>query len=141
MFSFSVGNEIFNSTRIYTETLSQSNQTTAVLHRWQHPGDMTDVPKASVNNQRISSRFVEDGSYLRLKNIRFSYDLPQTAIGKMGLTQLQVFAGVKNLLTFTRYSGIDPEVNYNGLNSMTLGTDFFTCPQSKSFLIGLCAKF
>jgi TonB-linked SusC/RagA family outer membrane protein len=141
MLSFSYGNEIFNSTRIYTETLSQSNQTTAVLHRWQKPGDLTDIPKPSVNNQRISSRFVEDGSYIRLKNIRFSYDLPVSAISKAGLSNLQLFLGGKNLLTFTRYSGMDPEVNYNGLNSMALGTDFFTCPQSKSILIGLCARF
>jgi len=141
LFSYSFGNKIFNSTRIYTETISQSNQSTAILRRWQKTGDVSDIPKASVYNQRISSRFVEDGSFLRMKNIRFTYDLPSAMISKAGLTSLQLFIAGKNLLTFTQYSGMDPEVNYNGLNSMALGTDFFTCPQSKSLLVGLCARF
>ena len=141
LFSFSYGNKIFNSTRIYTETISQSNQSTAILRRWKQPGDITDVPISSVYNQRISSRFVEDGSFLRLKNIRLSYEMPAGLIGRAGLTRLQIFIAGKNMLTFTRYSGMDPEVNYNGLNAIALGTDFFTCPQSKSILIGLCARF
>lgn len=141
LFSFSYGNEIFNSTRVYTETLSQSNQTTAVRTRWQKPGDISTVPKAGVYNQRISSRFVEDGSFLRMKNIRLSYDFPANKILKYRFSALQLFVAGKNLLTFTKYSGIDPEVNYNGHNSMTLGTDFFTCPQAKSLILGLCAKF
>ena len=141
LISYSYGNDIFNSTRIYTETISLSNQTTAILRRWQKPGDITDVPKASVYNQRISSRFVEDGSFIRLKNIRLSYELPITFIKKASLTKLEFFIAGKNLLTFTRYSGMDPEVNYNGLNPLALGTDFFTCPQAKSLLIGLCARF
>jgi len=141
LFSYSYGNEIFNSTRIYTETISQSNQTTAILRRWQNPGDNTDIPKASVYNQFTSSRFVEDGSFIRLKNIRFSYGLPVSLISKAGIKRMELFIAGKNLLTFTRYSGIDPEVNYNGLNAIALGTDFFTCPQSKSLLIGLCARF
>ena len=78
---------------------------------------------------------------LRLKNIRFSYELPSALISKAGFKRLELFAAGKNLLTFTRYSGVDPEVNYNGLNAIALGTDFFTCPQSKSLLIGLCAGF
>ena len=139
LFSYSYGNDIFNSTRIYTETISQSNQTTVILRRWQNPGDITDVPKASVYNQLTSSRFVEDGSFIRLKNIRFSYELPVSLI--TGIKRMELFIAGKNLLTFTRYSGIDPEVNYNGLNAIALGTDFFTCPQSKSLLIGLCARF
>ncbi len=141
MFAFSSGNEIFNSTRIYTETISQSNQTTAILRRWQHPGDITDVPKASVYNQLTSSRFVEDGSFLRLKTIRLSNELPLSLIRKAGFKRMELFIAGKNMLTFTRYSGIDPEVNYNGLNTIALGTDFFTCPQPKSLLIGLCARF
>jgi TonB-linked SusC/RagA family outer membrane protein len=141
LFSYSYGNDIFNSTRIYTETISQSNQTTAILRRWQNPGDITDVPKASVYNQFTSSRFVEDGSFIRLKNIRFSYGLPVSLISKAGIKRMELFIAGKNLITFTHYSGIDPEVNYNGLNAIALGTDFFTCPQSKSLLIGLCARF
>jgi len=113
LFSYSYGNDIFNSTRIYTETISQSNQTTAILRRWQNPGDVTDVPKASVYNQLTSSRFVEDGSFIRLKNIRFSYELPVSLISKAGIKHMELFFAGKNLVTFTRHSGIDPEVNYN----------------------------
>jgi len=141
LFSYSYGNDIFNSTRIYTETVSQSNQTTAILRRWQKPGDITDVPKASVYNQRTSSRFVEDGSFLRLKNITLSFEMPLKYIQHIGVKRLQLFVAGKNLVTFTRYSGMDPEVNYNGLNALAIGTDFFTCPQPKSLLIGLCARF
>lgn len=141
LFSYSYGNDIYNSTRVYIETISQSNQSTAILHRWQKPGDITDVPKASVYNQRTSSRFVEDGSFLRLKNITLNFNLPASLIRHAGLSQMRLFISGKNLLTFTRYSGMDPEVNYNGINPLVLGTDFFTCPQSKSLLIGLCARF
>lgn len=141
MFSFVYGNNIFNSTRIYIETISLANQSTDILRRWQQPGDITDVPKASVYNQRISSRFVEDGSFIRLKNIKLSYALPVAVISRIGLSNLQFFVACKNLLTLTRYSGMDPEVNYNGINSIVLGTDFFTCPQSKSISLGLCARF
>ncbi len=140
LFSYSIGNDIFNSTRIYTETISQSNQTTAVLDRWQHPGDITDVPNSEVYNKRISSRFVEDGSFVRLKNLRINYLLPGNLIKKAGLKEAQLYLAGKNLITFTPYSGMDPEVNYNGFNAIVRGTDFFTCPQPKSFIIGLCVK-
>lgn len=141
LFSFSQGNEIFNSTRIYTETISLSNQTTAILRRWQKPGDITDVPKASVYNQRFSSRFVEDGSFIRLRNIRINYDLPLKMVSKARLSGAQLYVSGRNLLTFTRYSGMDPEINYNGLNHLALGTDFFTCPQPKNITLGICVNF
>lgn len=141
LFSFSMGNEIFNSTRIYTETISLSNQTTAILRRWQQPGDVTDVPKASVYNQRFSSRFVEDGSFLRLRNIRLNYNLPLKFVSRAGLSDFQVYIAGRNLFTFTKYSGMDPEVNYNGLNHLALGTDFFTCPQPMSLTFGICVNF
>ena len=141
LFSFSKGNEIFNSTRIYTETISLSNQTTAILKRWQQPGDVTSIPKASVFNQRFSSRFVEDGSFLRLRNIRLNYNLPLKFVSRAGLSDFQVYIAGRNLLTFTKYSGMDPEVNYNGLNHLALGTDFFTCPQPMSLTFGICVNF
>lgn len=141
LISFSQGNEIFNSTRIYTETISLSNQTTAILRRWQQPGDITDVPKASVYNQRFSSRFVEDGSFLRLRNVRLNYNLPHKFVSRAGLSDFQVYLAGRNLLTITKYSGMDPEVNYNGLNHLALGTDFFTCPQPMSLTFGICVNF
>lgn len=138
---FSYGNEIFNSTRLYTETLSIGNQTTAVLDRWQAVGDDTGVPRASSYNERTSSRFVEDGSFLRLKNIRLSMELGSKLPERLGMGTMEVYLAGKNLFTLTRYSGMDPEVNYTSTSSIKLGTDFFTCPQPKSLILGLCVTF
>lgn len=135
------GNEIFNSTRLYTETISIGNQTTAILDRWKTPGERTDIPKASSYNERISSRFVEDGSFLRLKSLKLAYTLNEQISSRLGMSSLEVYMAARNLLTFTSYSGMDPEVNYNSSNSIILGTDFFTCPQPKTILLGVCAKF
>lgn len=141
LFYYSYGNDIFNGTRLYTETISIGNQTTAVLDRWKKPGDVTDVPKASSYNKRISSRFVEDGSFIRLKNIKLSYEFKDHLIKNSVIKSFQIYFTGKNLFTLTNYSGMDPEVNYNGSNSIVMGTDFFTCPQPKSYILGLCAKF
>jgi len=138
---YSLGNEIFNATRMYTETLSKSNQTTAVLRRWKQPGDVTDVPKASTYNKLISSRFVEDGSFIRLKSVKLTYAVSKKVLRKTAFTDLQLYLAGKNLFTWTHYSGMDPEVNYNGENSIVMGTDFFTCPQPKTLILGVCAKF
>lgn len=138
---YSYGNKIFNSTRLYTETISLGNQTTAVLDRWKSEGDMTDVPRASSYNERISSRFVEDGSFLRLKSLKLGYTFPKAVSGRLKLNQLQCYIAGKNLITLTGYSGMDPEVNYNTENNIVFGTDFFTCPQPMSILFGVCAKF
>jgi len=141
LFYYSYGNEIFNATRLYTETISIGNQTTAVLNRWREPGDVTNIPKASSYNKRVSSRFVEDGSFIRLKSIKLNYELKDMHLRNSLIKSLQVYFTGKNLITVTNYSGMDPEVNYNSSNSIIMGTDFFTCPQPKSYIIGLCAKF
>ncbi len=139
---FSYGNDIFNGTRIYIESMKGSdNQTTAVLDRWQQPGDETDVPRASEldpnNNNRISSRFIEDGSYLRVKNLRLSYRFDPDVVARMGMRSARVFVSGENLLTFTNYSGMDPEVNYAGADDLRRGTDFFTHPQVRTISLGL----
>lgn len=141
LFFFSYGNDIFNATRMYTETLSTGNQTTDVLRRWQQPDDITDIPKASTYNKRVSSRFVEDGSFVRLKNLKISYSLNERWLQKYRFKTIQIYLAGKNLITWTKYSGMDPEVNYNGSNPVVLGTDFFTNPQPKSLILGVCAKF
>jgi TonB-linked SusC/RagA family outer membrane protein len=138
---YSYGNEIFNSTRLYTETISLGNQTTEVLERWKNPGDVTSVPKASTYNEWISSRFVEDGSFIRLKNVRLGYTLSNELTRRAGMSSLEFYLAGKNLLILSRYSGMDPEVNYNGSDPIILGTDFFTHPQPGSIILGACVKF
>ena len=139
---FSYGNDIFNGTRIYIESMKGSdNQTTAVLDRWRQPGDITDVPRATEtdpnNNNRISSRFIEDGSYLRVKNVSLSYTLDQRFSERLGVSNMRISLTGENLLTFTNYSGMDPEVNYAGPSDLRLGTDFFTHPQVRTVSLGL----
>ncbi|MFN3555014.1 MAG: SusC/RagA family TonB-linked outer membrane protein [Bacteroidales bacterium] len=139
---FSYGNDIFNATRIFTEAMrGPDNQSTAILDRWRQPGDITNMPRASENdpnaNNRISSRFVEDGSYARLKNITLSYNFPRKAIQRVGLRNARAFITGANLITITNYSGMDPEVNYRGDSNLLRATDFFTYPQARSFSLGI----
>jgi TonB-linked SusC/RagA family outer membrane protein len=138
---FSYGNDIFNGNRIFIEAMKGAdNQSTEVLRRWRQPGDLTDIPRATDadpnNNNRISSRFVEDGSYLRVKNVTLSYVLPQTFAQRIKVRNARVYVSAQNLLTFTNYSGMDPEVNYTGDSNLLRATDFFTYPQARSFNVG-----
>ena len=116
------------------------NQSTDVLRRWKRPGMETDIPRpGNIENIYNSSRFVEDGSYLRLKNVTFSYNLqPQAGILKrLGVQSLQPYITAQNLWTWTRYSGYDPEVNAYGASSVQLGVDYGTYPQSRSLVVGI----
>ncbi len=147
LFQFSYGNDIFNATRIYTESLgiSGDNQNTNILDRWQNIGDETDVPLATTTpnpvtklyNNVESSRFVEDGSYLRLKNLSLGYNFQQKILDRLGLNSLKVYFSAKNLLTFTKYSGLDPEVNYAGNDDVVMGVEFFTYPSVRTFTFGI----
>ncbi len=141
----SQGNDIFNATRIETEgMLDPKNQTIDVLNRWRQPGDVTDMPRAvwgNTNNSRASTRFVEDGSYLRVKAATLSYDLPTSMISRVKLAGVRVYATGENLLTFTRYSGFDPEVNAFGGSNTALGVDFGTYPQTRNIIFGLNVSF
>lgn len=140
---FSYGNDIFNATRIFIEamTYADENQSVEILRRWQNPGDITDMPRAdgdNINaNNRISSRFVEDGSYARLKSITVSYSFNRKLIERIGLRNARVYFTGANLITLTNYSGMDPEVNYRGDNNLLRATDFFTYPQARTYTVGV----
>jgi len=134
------GNDIFNGTRIYLESgAGEDNQTTTMLRRWRQPGDITDVPQAGDGN--ISSRFIENGSFLRIKNVSLGYNFPKTLLKKTGIKTARLYVSGQNLYTFTTYTGMDPEVNYYGNDNIILGTDFFTYPQSRTILVGLNVGF
>lgn len=139
---FSYGNDIFNGNRIFIEAMKGAdNQSTAVIRRWRQPGDLTDIPRATEldpnNNNRISSRFVEDGSYLRVKNVTLSYILNRQLAERLKIRTARVYISAQNLLTYTNYSGMDPEVNYTGDNNLLRATDFFTYPQARTFTVGI----
>lgn len=137
----SQGNDIFNASRMETEGMYDGkNQTTAVLQRWRVPGQITEVPKANFNMLN-STYFVEDGSYLRLKNVSLSYNIKSEVLNRAGINKLQPFVSATNLFTLTKYKGFDPEVNQWGNNGAIQGIDWGTYPQSKSFVVGLSMEF
>ncbi|MGN7204652.1 SusC/RagA family TonB-linked outer membrane protein [Pedobacter sp. SAFR-022] len=139
------GNDIFNASRIELEGLYDSkNQLATVLNRWTTPGQVTNIPKAdrgNTDNSRTSSRYVEDGSYLRLKTATLSYNFGKAALGKWNMSKLTVFATGYNLLTFTKYDGFDPEVQQYSGNSPSMGIDYGTYPQARTFLFGVNVGF
>ena len=140
------GNDIFNASRIDTEGMFDvKNQTTEVLRRWKRPGQITDMPRAvsdgSTFNVHNSTRFVEDGSYFRLKALTLSYSLPSKWLSRVSIKNFTLYATATNLFTITGYNGFDPEVNYGGNNSVIQGVDYGTYPQSRSYIFGLSFDF
>ena len=137
----SYGNDILNVGRMETEGMYNGmNQSTRVLDRWRIPGQITDVPKAGFD-MKTSTYFIEDGSYLRLKDISLSYDITGKWMKKAGITKLQPYFTATNLLTWTSYKGYDPEVNQYGNSGTVQGIDYGTYPQSKSFIFGVNVEF
>ncbi len=137
---FVYGNKIFNGQKIYSEGYTGDNQTEEMMKRWQKAGDITNIPKAIIGEseyEKISSRFVEDGSYMRLKTISLSYNLPSDLLQKMKIRSVRIYITGQNLVTWTKYSGLDPEANYAGTSNTTIGTDFYTYPVAKTLSVGL----
>jgi hypothetical protein len=141
LFQGSYGNDIYNVSRMETEGMQDGkNQSTRVLKRWEIPGQITNVPKAGWDIKN-STYFLEDGSYLRLKNVTLSYEIPQMYISKLGLTRLMPYVSATNLFTITSYMGRDPEVNQYGDSGMVQGIDWGTYPMNRSFVLGVKVEF
>lgn len=137
----SYGNDIYNASRMETEGMYDGkNQSIRVLDRWRVPGQQTSIPKAGFDLKN-SSHFVEDGSFLRVKNISLSYDVKTARLSNVGIRRLQPFISASNLLTFTKYTGFDPEVNQWGNSGSVQGIDWGTYPQNRSFVVGLNLEF
>ena len=142
------GNQVYNGGGIFMSANGDffDNQTKDQLRRWQKPGDITDVPQARLfggNGVGESSRYITDGSYIRLRTITLGYNLPASALSKAKLTKLRVYVSGQNLLTFTDYEGWDPEVNsdtYAG-NNVNQGIDFYSAPQAKTVTFGINIGF
>jgi hypothetical protein len=110
------------------------NQTTATLDRWTGEGTSTTMPRAVFNdpnkNTRPSDRFVEDGSYLRIKNITLGYTLPKALMKKIQLTSARFYLSGQNIFTLTKYSGFDPEVGTSGIDNNVY-------PVTRTFTVGV----
>jgi len=136
------GNQIAKSYRSYGDS-PQQNYTTDVFNRWHGPGTSNKMPillaVPDLSTLNISDIFIENGDFLRISNITVGYDL-KSLIKKMPFQQFRIYYTGKNLFTFTKYSGLDPEVGY-GPNSWSSGIDLGFYPQSKTNLIGLSITF
>lgn len=142
--------DIINRARMYSESMyNYNNQSVSVLNRWRYEGDETNIPKALYNrgyNWLGSDRFVEDGSFFRLKQLTLSYNLPKQWLAKSGISKLSVFATGQDLFTWTKYSGQDPEVNINGgLDAngtfQLMGVDDARTPRARKISLGLTLEF
>ena len=135
----SYGNDIFNASRIETEGMyNGNNQTTTVLRRWRIPGQITDVPRATTDayNVKNSTRWVEDGSYLKVKNITLSYDITSPKLRRAYISRIQPYISLQNFITWTKYSGYDPEVSQWD-TATQMGIDWGTYPNVRTVVVGL----
>jgi TonB-dependent starch-binding outer membrane protein SusC len=143
----SQGNDILSYTLMELDLLAGiNNATTNALNRWTPQNTNTDVPKALVGRtRRVSTRWIYDGSYIRVKNISLGYNLPQSVLNNLNLSKVRVYVSAQNIFTVTNYPGYDPEVNYNSGGSTNgnrnVGLDYGSYPNAKSYTVGLNIGF
>ena len=133
----------FNASRIETEGMATANnQTTTVLRRWRIPGQQTDVFRSDnpAWNVKNSSYWVEDGSYLKVKNITLSYDITSPKLKRINITRIQPYISLQNFITWTGYSGYDPEVSQSE-SATQMGIDWGTYPNVRTVVVGLNLTF
>ena len=141
-FNFRWGNKIINTARMSLESMyGTENQCSSVTYRWRKDGDVTQIPRALYGtgyNYQVSSRFVEDGSFLRFNNLQISYSVPKKVLKKYGLNTLSAYVTMNNIFCWTKYSGIDPEI---AAGTYTPASDGATTPRSKSITASLSFGF
>jgi hypothetical protein len=133
------GNDIYNQARFAFETpLGQRNLLKGVVNRWSPTNPNNEFASAAQGSRLpVSDRFVEDGSYIRCKNITLGYTLPHIK----GIQRVRIYASANNLFTITNYTGFDPEVNTYAGNNTVIGVDNLVYPPARSFLGGLQVTF
>ncbi len=137
----SVGNEVY---RAYERNLAMTNKFRSVLGRWTGSGSTNDAttPRYSFidanNNTRVSDRYVEDGSFIKIKNLQLGYNFSSAALRRANISKLRIYAQARNAFTFTKYTGFDPEISGGIFDT---GIDRGAYPQARSFAIGLDLKF
>lgn len=150
-FSYVYGNQIYNATRKELDNDGANNNVNAIVlldewSRWESPGDDATHPRVVLGGNRNayehSSRYLEDGSYLRMRNVKLSYDLPSGWAQKIGAELLRISVSGDNLLTFTNYSGMDSDVPLYRTSTWNLpGLSYFKYPISKQVILGIELKF
>lgn len=136
------GNDIYNATVRYD--FNYVNRPVSVLHRWTGAGTSNSEPRVNLldpnQNARVSDRFVEDGSYLRLKNVQLGYSLPKSVLKRIHFEKFRLYISAQNLFTFTKYSGMDPEIGAYG-GALNAGVDRGFYPQARVLLGGVNVTF
>jgi hypothetical protein len=135
---------VFNINRFELESMTGvSNQSTAVLDRWtpERPGNV--IPRATSQGvpYQVTDRQIEDGSYIRLKNIQLGYTFPGALLERVKIANARIYVSGQNLITITDYSGFDPEVSRFGGDAFSFGTDYGSYPVAKMWLVGLNLGF
>lgn len=143
-FNFRYGNKILNKARMDAENmLTNNNQSIAVNWRWRKDGDETNMPRALYNygyNSLGSDRYVEDGSFLRFKYLTFAYELDKELLKQLKLSQLSLYLTLNNIVTFSKYTGVDPEVSINmnpSYGLLGVSTDSNKTPRAQYFTLGV----
>lgn len=144
-FSFqgSYGGKIYNALnqQLEVSTLG-TNAAATLLDRWTPTNPSNEIPRASSSPVRIvSERFIEDGSFLRLKSITLGYTLPKSLSLKAGIKSIKLYVSAENIITWTKYTGYDPEVSSYEQNNLYPGIDYGAYPNTKTFITGLNVTF
>ncbi|NJB82153.1 TonB-dependent receptor [Wenyingzhuangia aestuarii] len=146
-FQGSQGNKIFNASAYYLEGDLGTNLRTSMLDRWTGEETSNSVPRVTFANNGVntalSSRFVRDGSYVRLKNVQLGYTVPNNVLNKVFINKLRVYVAGQNLVTFTKYDGLDPEVGIDSSqnNPLDIGIDRGRYPSVRTVSLGLDINF
>ncbi|HTF18834.1 MAG TPA: TonB-dependent receptor [Chryseolinea sp.] len=143
------GNKVYNGTKVLSQgMLRLFGAETDVLNAWRPDNTNTDVPRAvggdPNQNSRTSNRFIEDGSYMRVKSLSIGYSLPSAFLNSFAnasVRRLRIYASFQNLLTFTKYSGYDPEIGARTANSLVQGIDYGQYPQPRTIMGGIQIEF
>ena len=150
--NFVYGNKIFNNDRLTMDADGAFLTHNGVSldnglkwKRWEKPGDVATHPKAvafgNKNSNAVSSRFLEDGSFFRIKNVTLAYDLPEKWVRKMRMQAMRIYVSGDNLATFTRFSGMDPEVDLQGTEYTLAGMYSTPYPVGRTFMFGVDLTF
>ncbi len=138
---WSVGNDIFSYDKTQnTLPTGGQNVFAYMIDRWTPTNPSNELPKATTNRQIVvNDYYIEDGSYLKIKNIVLGYTFPKSMVKVVD--RLNVYCSLNNFITFTKYSGFDPEVSFRGASNLTMGEDYSTYPQSKTVMFGVKVDF
>ena len=141
------GNDVYNGANYYSlNSMGYWNLSALMLNRWTGEGSTNEaryarMNAADANNTKISDRYVEDGSYLRLKSLQLGYTLPASFLAKAKIEKLRFYVNAQNLLTFTKYTGFDPEIGQGTSGPLDIGLDRASYPQARTISFGLSLGF